>query len=226
MPNTTWINNNLFPWFDSSNATHNVILGAIGSILASIITATVAWMILKTWGHARSVIVDESRKTHSYLKSLEHRARLSFYWKSASFAQRLQFVVLRIALAVCTTATALACQTILALGSMLNTMQEDAPKNVVEIINASKQVGGVGVALIQRQYVMPAIWVLCIVAITIIFSALCMVIYTLKTIRLAELEDNEELLQAINSIRVSLKLPEVSQESDILNVSYSLLYPK
>lgn len=227
MPNTKWINNALFPWFDSSNATHNVILGATGSILASVITATVAWMILRTWGHARGVLVDENRKTYRYLKTLERRARLSLYWESASFAQRSQFVVVRVALILCASATALACQAILTFGFFINAMQEHAPQNVVELINAAKHVGGgVGIALIQRQSVMPAAWLLCVVAITIIFSALSMIIYVLKTIRLAELESHEELLKVINSIRVSLKLPELAEEAEILKISYSLLYPQ
>ncbi len=225
MPNTTWINNTLFSWFDSSNAAHNVILGAIGSILATVITASFAWTVLKTWGHARRVIVDENRKTYRYLKFLERHARLSFYWKSASFVQRSQFIVLRVALILCTAATALSCLGILTFGAFISTMQEDAPQNIVEIINASKQVGGMGVALIQRQYVMPAVWLLCILAITIIFSALSMIIYVFKIIRLAELGDDDELLQAINLIRVSLKLPEVSKKSETLKVSHSLLYP-
>lgn len=226
MPNITWINSHLFPWFDSSNATHTIILGAIGSILASIITATIAWMVLTTWGHAKRVIVDEDRKTHRYLKSLERRARLSFYWKSASFAQRTQFIVLRVVLTLCTTATALTCQVILTFGSIISAMQEDAPRNVVELINVSKRIEGIDVALILQQYVMPATWLLCILAITIIFSALSMIIYVLETVRLAELENDEKLLQAINSIRVSLDLPEVSKETEILRVSHSLLYPQ
>lgn len=230
MPNTSWINNTLFSWFDSSNATHNVLLGAIGSILATIITTSVAWTILRTWGHARSIIVDESRKTHRYLKSLERLARLTLYWKSASFAQRSQFLVLRLTLILCAAATALACQGILTFGSVISTMQEDTPKNIIEVINASKDaskhIGSVGVAFIQQQYIMPAAWTLCALTITIMLLALSAIVYMFKTIRLAEIADFEELMQAINSIRLSLDLPEISEKSETLKVSHSLLYPE
>lgn len=229
MPNTAWINYNLFSWFDSSNATHNVLLGAIGSILATIITASVAWTVLRTWGQARSFIIDDNRKTHSYLKLLERLARLSLYWKTASFAQRSQFIVLRISLIICITVTALACQGILTFASVINAMQESSSQNIIEFINASKNasknISGVGVALIQQQYIMPSAWALCGLVLTTIFLAVIAIIYLFKKVRHAEIVNIEELLHTINLIRVSLNLPTISKESETLKVSHSLLYP-
>jgi hypothetical protein len=229
MLNTTWINHILFSWFDSSNATHNVLLGSIGSILATIITASVAWAVLKTWGQARRFIIDDTRKTRRYLKFLERLARLSLYWETASFAQRSQFIVLRISLIIFITVIALACQSVLTFAAVINAMQENSSQNIVEFINASKNasknVGGVGVALIQQQYIMPSAWALCALVVTTIFLALTAIIYIFKKVRHAEMVNIEELLHAINSIRVSLDLAPILKESETLQVSHSLLYP-
>lgn len=223
---TIWINNTLFPWFDSSNATHTAILGAVGSILGTIVLWIATWMFLRSWGYARRIAIDESRKTRRYLRSLERRARMSAYWQSASLAQRIHFVALRVTLILCVAVAALVCQGFLALGSIINTLQEDTPRNVVKLIQATKQAAdGPGITMLQQLYVLPATLLLCVVAITILFAAMSMVIATLYTIRLAELDNREQLLKAINSIRASLKLPSLSEDSPTLNPPNSLLYP-
>ena len=220
------INKTLFPWFNSSNATHNVLVGAIGSILGTIILSIATWLILRSRDYVRGVFIDENLKTRHYLKSLEQRARISVYWQSAGAAQRIHFVVLRVSLILCMAVAVLACQSFQIFGAIMKTSQENMPRNVVSLINATKQTtDGLGVALIEQQYVVPVVLLLCLMAITILFAALSAVIYVLKTIRLAEFDNHEQLLQAINSIRVSMKFRPLLKDDPILKPRNSLLYP-
>jgi hypothetical protein len=72
---------------------------------------------------------------------------------------------------------------------------------------------------------MPSAWALCALVVTTIFLALTAIIYIFKKVRHAEMVNIEELLHAINSIRVSLDLAPILKESETLQVSHSLLYP-
>ncbi|EJM96372.1 hypothetical protein [Herbaspirillum sp. YR522] len=222
----SWINKTVFPWFNSANATHNVLLGAIGSILAAIFISLTLRVVLQSWSYARRVTLDEKRKNRSYLKLLERRLRMFIYWESATLGQRLHFVLLRVTLILSGSLTMLVCQGFLTLGVILKELQERNPENVIRLINAARNAtDGPAVAMIQQQYFFPAMVLQCVIAVGIFLFCLSSIIYLLKIVRLAELEDPEALIATINSIRMSLDLPRLFMNDKTLSPSPSLLYP-
>lgn len=225
---STWSNKTLFAWYDASNATHVLVFGIIGSIVSTALFPLIASPFLKGWKYAKSVAIDESRKTPRYLRALEQRARIHTYWNSASAAQRIHFVAIRIAIIISGSVTFIACQGYFVLGTILQTLQQDIPSNTVAIFNAAQQAttsGVLGVAAYEQQYIVPSMVLLCFEAVTVFGFTISAVMGLLYRVRLAELEHRPVLIEHINAIRTSLDLPQLSDDSPILNPPNSFLYP-
>ncbi|MBN3828871.1 hypothetical protein G3O00_35500 [Burkholderia sp. Ac-20384] len=223
---TAWLNRTLFPWFDPSNATHTIILGAIGSILATVAVAFSVRLMFGVWRVAKGVAIDENRKNKRYLRKLERRGRLFRFWREAGPAQRIHYVVIRAVSALGAACTVVACQCFLAFGWLNQQAQEDAPKNIVSLINvAMHPVKGYGVAeLIEQNYVPVAI-LGCIGAVSAFGTALSLVAGVLYSVQLAEIEDGDVLLKVINAIRGELRMESVEWGDDVFRMKRSLFFP-
>lgn len=215
-----------FPWYDGSNATHVVVTGAVGSLLASLIGGVALWLIARTWGYARHVAVDEKRRTHRYLRSLERRARTSQYWQSATTANRIHFVLIRVVPILAFAFTIALCEISYGMGAVMNASQDSLPKNVMALYNAAKHTTeGEQLAFLQQQSIMPLVWLLWVIAASAFLVVVSSTVYVTKTARLAELDDPTSLLKAINAIRAALSMPALSADDPKLRAKASLLYP-
>ena len=223
---TSWSNRVLFPWYDAANATHVLLMGALGSAVYATTFGVVLWLFVRFWGYAHKIAVDENRKTRRYLRSLEKRARVSAYWQSATSANRIHFVLIRIVPMLALVLTAALCEVSYGLGTAMEASQQSLPKNVVALYNAAKHATeGEQVAFMQQQYIMPMIWMLCFFAISTMFMIVSITVYVLKTARLAELDEPTKLLEAINAIRAALSMPALPDDHPTLRPKPSLLYP-
>lgn len=114
-----WCNRALLAWYDPSNPTHILLLSIIGTMLSGAVLQLVVWLFLKSRLLRQYATVDKQPKTRRYLKSLEKRARMAMYWQRASAAQRIHFVVLRVAIVLGGFITILACQGFWTFGQIL-----------------------------------------------------------------------------------------------------------
>lgn len=201
-------------------------MGALGSALYATIFGVALWLFVRSWGYARKVAVDEKRQTRRYLRRLEKRARVSVYWQSATSANRIHFVMIRIVLVLALTLTALLCEMSYGMGTALEASQESLPKNVIALYNAAKHTTeGAQKANVELQYISLLVWMLCLITVSAMFAVVSATVYVLKTVRLAELDEPAKLLKAINAIRSALSMPQISDDHPIIRPKHSLLYP-
>lgn len=220
---TTWLNQHLFWWVDPSNPTGTIILGTIGSLIATAIVALGVFVASKIAGKVRSRKLDPKNRSKRYLKRLIARARLCNYWQSANVTTKIHFVSIRILIAFTLSSAFMISLGYVSLSYIAEMHQQAEPQNIVNAFNGMRS--GVGVFQFQQYNFLSTALPFVTAVISGLIATASLVIIKLNTLQIADLEDKTALLTLINALRKTHGLTELTYESPELVAGRSMLYP-